>query len=164
MCVGIHSYATFCLYIHLLMDTWVASGWANWGRGGTPVLFFVAPVPRTHSHKESACQRRRHGFDPRVGKIPGVRQPTPVFLLESPMDRGAWWAPAVRGVAESQTWLSSWTRTCEHTPFYIPTNSELRVLNFPHPHQNLFFFFFLVVVTCGCEVVSHSFDLHFCND
>ena len=31
-------------------------------------------------------------------------QPTPVFFLENPRDRGAWWA-AVSGVAQSQTWL-----------------------------------------------------------
>ena len=44
--------------------------------------------------------------DPWVGKIPWRRawQPTPVFLLENPMDRGAWWA-AVHMVAESQTQL-----------------------------------------------------------
>jgi len=32
--------------------------------------------------KESACQCRRHKFDPSVGKIPWRRkwQPTPVFL------------------------------------------------------------------------------------
>ena len=36
-------------------------------------------------------------------------QPTPVFLLENPRDRGAWWA-AIYGVAQSRTrlkWLSS---------------------------------------------------------
>ena len=40
-------------------------------------------LPRWHSSKESACQYRRPGFDPRVGKIPWRRkwQPTPVFLL-----------------------------------------------------------------------------------
>ena len=34
------------------------------------------------SSKESACQYRRCGFDPWVGKIPwrSKRQPTPVFL------------------------------------------------------------------------------------
>ena len=40
-------------------------------------------------------------FDPQVGKIPWRRewQPTPVFLLENSMDRGAWWA-IVQGVAK----------------------------------------------------------------
>ena len=40
-------------------------------------------LPRWLSGKESACQYRRHGFDPWVGKIPCRRkwQPTPVFLL-----------------------------------------------------------------------------------
>ena len=49
--------------------------------------------------KESACQCRRFRFDPRVGKVPWKRawQPTPVFLLENPMDRGAWWATDLGG-------------------------------------------------------------------
>ena len=39
-------------------------------------------LPRWLSGKESACQRRRYGFDPWVGKIPWRRkwQHTPVFL------------------------------------------------------------------------------------
>ena len=39
-------------------------------------------LPWWLSGKESACQLRRHGFDPWVGKIPWRRkwQPTPVFL------------------------------------------------------------------------------------
>jgi len=39
-------------------------------------------IPRWRSGKESACQCRRCGFDPWVGKIPWRRkwQPTPVFL------------------------------------------------------------------------------------
>ena len=38
-------------------------------------------LPRWLGGKESACQCRRHGFDPWVGKIPWRRvwQPTPVF-------------------------------------------------------------------------------------
>ena len=52
---------------------------------GLLILYFVARLPRGHSGKESACQckrRRRHGFDPWVGKIPWRRkwQPTPIFL------------------------------------------------------------------------------------
>ena len=51
--------------------------------------------PRWLSGKESICQCQRHrrcGFDPWVRKIPWRRewQPTLVFLLEDPMDRGAW--------------------------------------------------------------------------
>ena len=57
------------------------------------------------SGKEPTCQcrrRKRQGFDPWVRKIPWKRawQPTPVFLLENPMDKGAWWA-IVHRVAES---------------------------------------------------------------
>ena len=55
--------------------------------------------------KEAACQCRRHkrcAFDPWAGKIPleRARQPTLVFLLGEPKDRGAWRAIANR-VAES---------------------------------------------------------------
>ena len=51
-----------------------------------------------------SCRRCR--FDPWVRKMPcrRARQPTPVFLLEKPTDRGAWWA-TVHGVARSRTWL-----------------------------------------------------------
>ena len=47
---------------------------------------------------------KRHKFDPWDRKIPWRRawQPTPVFLLENPMDRGAWRA-TVHRVAKS--WL-----------------------------------------------------------
>ena len=44
----------------------------------------------------------RFEFNPWVGKIPWRRdwQPTPVFLPENPMDRGAWRA-TVHGVTKS---------------------------------------------------------------
>ena len=49
------------------------------------------------SGNASACQCRRHkrhGFNPRVGKIPRRRtwQPTQYSCLKNPMCRGAWWA------------------------------------------------------------------------
>ena len=85
------------------------------------VVFFFNNVFYTHlwsfpggtSGKEPTCQCRRHmrqGFDPWVRKIPWRRawQPTPVVLLENPMDKGAWWA-TVHGVAKGQIrlkWLS----------------------------------------------------------
>ena len=46
-------------------------------------------------------------FDLWVRNIPWrtAWQPTPVFLPENPMDRGAWWA-TVHGITKSWTWLS----------------------------------------------------------
>ena len=46
------------------------------------------------SGRKSTCQSRRHRFNPWVKKIPWRRkwQPTPVFCLENPMGRGAYWA------------------------------------------------------------------------
>ena len=57
-------------------------------------------------------QCSRPGFNPWGGKISWRRkwQPTPVFLPENPMDRGAWWATA-HGVAKSRTRLSDFTFT-----------------------------------------------------
>ena len=60
------------------------------------------------------CRRcKRRGFDPWVGKNPWRRkwQPSPVFLPENPMERGAWRATVstVHRVAKSWTglkWLS----------------------------------------------------------
>ena len=45
---------------------------------------------------------RDSGFSPWVGKTPWRRaeQPTPVFLLENPMDRGLWRATVYR-ISES---------------------------------------------------------------
>ena len=51
-------------------------------------------LPSWLSGKESACQCRRHGFDPWVGKIPWRRNGNPLqySCLENPMDRGVWQA------------------------------------------------------------------------
>ena len=63
------------------------------------------------SGKESACQCRRRGFSPWVGKIPWNRkyQPTPNSCLENFMDRGAQWV-TVHGAAESWTGQSDWAQ------------------------------------------------------
>ena len=44
------------------------------------------------------------GLIPRLGKYPWRRewQPTPVFLLENPMDGGAWWT-TVHGWGHEQS-------------------------------------------------------------
>ena len=65
----------------------------------------IRASPRWRTGKGSTCRGRRQDsrFHPWVGKIPWRRtwQPTPVFFLEKPMDRGAWRA-AVHGEADSQ--------------------------------------------------------------
>ena len=62
--------------------------------------------PSGASDKESACQRRRCGFNPWVGKITWRRtwQPTPVFLPGESTDRGDWQA-TVHSVPKSWTRL-----------------------------------------------------------
>ena len=73
-------------------------------------LYFTCQnFPWWLSGKESACQCKRHGFNPWAGKIPWDRkwQPSPVYFLGNPMDRGAWWA-AIHGATKSQIQLSHW--------------------------------------------------------
>ena len=65
--------------------------------------------PGVTSGKESTCQcrrRKRHWFDPWVGKISGGGHGYPLqySYLENPMDRGAWWA-TVHGVTKVWTRL-----------------------------------------------------------
>ena len=62
-------------------------------------------LPRWLSCKESACQRRRHRFNPWVRKMPWRSNPLQYSCLGNPMDRGAWRA-MVHGVTQSQTRLS----------------------------------------------------------
>ena len=61
------------------------------------------------SGEEPTCpcrRRKRHGFDPWVGKIPWRRawKPTQYSCLENPMDRGAWQTIGC-SVEQSQTQL-----------------------------------------------------------
>ena len=62
--------------------------------------------------KESACSAGDLGSIPGSGRSPGEGNGNPLqySCLESPMDRGAWWA-TVHGVAESRTRLSDETTT-----------------------------------------------------
>ena len=63
-------------------------------------------IPGGSVVKEPACQCKRRGFDPWVGKIPGGRNGNSLQYshLGNPMDTGAWWHT---GVAKSQTRLNS---------------------------------------------------------
>ena len=83
---------------------------------GQPIAY-VCVFPGGPNGKEPICQGRRckrRQFNPWVGKIPWRRnwRPTPVFLLENSMDRGAWRA-TVHGVSKSWTRLSEFT--CDFT-------------------------------------------------
>ena len=77
-------------------------------------------LPRRLSGKESACQCRRHGFNPWVGKIPWRRkwQLTLVFLpaWRVPWTRGTWRA-TVHGIPTSWTCLSNWAGMYMHSQF-----------------------------------------------
>ena len=87
-------------------DTTERLNWANrylyhWG------------FPGDASGKEHACQcrrRKRHGFNPWVGKIPWRRHGNPLqySCLGNTINRGAWQA-TVHRVAESQTQLKQFT-------------------------------------------------------
>ena len=51
-------------------------------------------VPGGSDGKESACNARYVGSVPELGRSPGEGNGSPLqcSCLESPMDRGAWWA------------------------------------------------------------------------
>ena len=80
------------------------------------VLFYVQicsfGLPRWLSGKESACQCRRHRFDPWVRISPGGGNGNPLqySCLENPMDRGAW-QTTVHRVIKSRTQLRLSTHT-----------------------------------------------------
>ena len=67
--------------------------------------------------KKPTCQywiSKRHGFNAWVRNIPwrSAWQPTPVFCLENPTDRGAWQA-TVHGITKNLTQLKQ--LACIHT-------------------------------------------------
>ena len=68
---------------------------------GLPRWLMVKNLPANQYRR-----RKRGGFDPWVGKIPGGGHGNPLqySCLEHPTDRGAWWA-TVNGVTKSQTGL-----------------------------------------------------------
>ena len=83
----------------------------------------------------NAEDTRDTGLIPGSGRSPGEGNDTPLqySCLESPMDRGAWWA-TVNGVARSQIRLKQlstpqtggWIRPCSHSsPF--PTTAKQKV-------------------------------------
>ena len=86
------------------------------GQELTPSHLCQGPL-RWHSDKESACQYRRHGFDPWVGKIPWRRnwQPTPVF---QPGKR----SHGQRSLVGYSLWGCKESDTTEHTHTHTHTH------------------------------------------
>ena len=80
--------------------------------------------PGGHSGKECLPMQEMHvwslGEEDPWGK---KRQPTPVFLLENPMERRAWRA-IVRGVPNSWTWVSDW-KVSRDTFFFSNSSSSI---------------------------------------
>ena len=70
---------------------------------------------------ESACQCRRRGFDPWVGKSPRVGSGNPLqySCMENSMDRGAWWAYSLWGHKELD--MAEWLSICTHKYTFLST-------------------------------------------
>ena len=111
-------------------------------------LYFTCQnFPWWLSGKESACQFKRHGFNPWVGKIPWNRkwQPSPVSFLGNPMDRGAWWA-AIHGVTKSQIQLSHWKTSTYYVPIRKPKDIEICKHIYTHTHTHTHTYVMLFVI------------------
>ena len=97
---------------------------------------------------EPSCQsriRKRHWFNPWVGKIPWSRasQPTPVFLPGEPLYTGAWWA-AGHEFAMSRTQLKQVSTRYPNMWFYHNTSIYASWL------------FELLLRFCYCEQYCHE--------
>ena len=71
------------------------------------VCTLIGRLPCSSNSKESACHAGDQGSIPGLGSSSGEGNGNPLqySCIETPMDRGTWWA-TVCGVARSQTWLS----------------------------------------------------------
>ena len=78
--------------------------------------------------KESASQSRRHWFDPWVGKIPQKRKwkPTPVFLPEKSMEKGAWQLQSMGLQRAGHYWRDLALETVKR----LRENAEIRNINY----------------------------------
>ena len=91
--------------------------------------------PGSSAGKESACQCKRHGFLPWVGKIPWRRkwQPTPVFLPGKSHNRGTW-----RATVQFSSVAQSYPTLCDpmdcNTPG-LPVHHQLPEFTQTHVHR-----------------------------
>ena len=99
-------------------SSWSSSSRRSWTSWWEVTLWFTwASVSIWGFPGGSACQCRRYrrrGFDPWVRKILWRKkwQPTPIFFLENPMDRGTWWA-TVHGITKNQDTVVHKHLTCQ---------------------------------------------------
>ena len=89
------------------------------------------------------------------GKIPWRRawQPTPVFCLENPVDRRAWWA-VVHRVAKSQTWLSMCV--CGHAR----THTHINIYSFWSIFSTMVYHRILSIVRYRNLLFMHSINIY----
>ena len=107
-----------CILLHPSSPTGGRSSW--WGISASQLAISALLVPLQlapdiknflfpggSDGKESACNAGDGGLIPGLGRSPGECNGNPLqySCLETPMDRGAWWA-AVPGVAQSWTRLT----------------------------------------------------------
>ena len=101
---------------------------------------------------ESACSAGDEGSIPGSGRSPGGGHGNPLQCssLESPMDRGAWWA-TVHGVAKSRTGLSDRAGTqcinANHDPPLCPPTS--RSGNYKEINQTKKDKYDVILLICG---------------
>ena len=81
------------------------------------LLYLVPGFPWWLNSKESACQCKRHRFNPWLGRSPeeGNGNPVQYSCLGNPMDRGAWWVCSPWGCKELHVTERLSTHTCAHT-------------------------------------------------
>ena len=100
------------------VDGGVASRFSKIGFEFDNLKSLIQTLPKWLKGKESACQCgrcRKVRFHPWVGKIPWRRkwQPTPVFLLENPMDIGVSWATVHRSQRVGHDWATDQVHTIQ---------------------------------------------------
>ena len=87
------------------------------------------------SGKESARQCRRRRLDPWARKIPWRRksQPTLVFLLGNPTDRGGWWATVhivvVQSLSHVRLFATPWTVAPQDSLSLTVSQSLLKLMS-----------------------------------
>ena len=88
--------------------------------------------PGSSAGKESACQCRRHGFIPWVGKIPWRRkwQPTPVFLPgKSHRQRNLAGYSSVQSLSCVRLFATSWTAARQASLSITNSQSSLKLMS-----------------------------------